>query len=183
MANDKMTICSHCGASIASGAKTCPSCGGKNKKPIYKRPWFIVLIIIIVICIVVGMGGSDEPTSTAPSDDSQKQEQQITYTEYNLNAMVDELENNALKAEKKYNDQYIKVTGQITNIDSDGNYISIEPIGNDFSIYDMQCTIQTEEQQNFITQLNKGDTVTVKGHVTEIGEIIGYAMDIDKIMK
>lgn len=31
MAKEKMTICKHCGAEIAAGAKTCPKCGGKNK--------------------------------------------------------------------------------------------------------------------------------------------------------
>lgn len=32
----KMVTCKHCGAEIAAGAKTCPQCGGKNKKPFYK---------------------------------------------------------------------------------------------------------------------------------------------------
>ena len=31
----KTTICKHCGAEIATSAKACPKCGGKNKKPIY----------------------------------------------------------------------------------------------------------------------------------------------------
>ena len=51
----KMVTCKHCGTEIAASAKVCPKCGGKNKKPIYKRPWFIALIVIIII----GAIGSD----------------------------------------------------------------------------------------------------------------------------
>lgn len=179
-----MTTCAHCGATIAAGAKTCPSCGGKNKKPVYKRPWFIVLMVIIVICAVMGMGGSEEPGSTSTTDnDTQKQEQKITYTEYDLGQMVKELESNAMKAEKKYNEQYIKVTGKISVIDSDGDYIAIEPVGSDFSIYGIQCYIQNEEQEAIITELNVGDSITIEGQITEIGEVMGYSMNIDKVMK
>ena len=33
----KLVTCKHCGEEIATGAKVCPKCGGKNKKPIYKQ--------------------------------------------------------------------------------------------------------------------------------------------------
>ena len=183
MAQEKMTTCAHCGASIAAKAKTCPNCGGKNKKPIYKRPWFIIIIVIIVICIVMGMGGSDDPASNSSTDNGQQQEQQITYTKYDAGQMVKDLENNAMKAEKKYNDQYIKVTGKLTTIDSDGSYIDIEPTGDNFSMYSITCYLQNEEQENVVTELSTGDTVTIKGQVTEVGEVLGYSMNIDKIIK
>lgn len=50
------------GAEIAKDAKTCPNCGAKNKKPLYKRVWFWILIAIVVIVVVViiiaSVGGS-----------------------------------------------------------------------------------------------------------------------------
>lgn len=45
----KMKKCKVCSKEIASNAKSCPECGAKNKKAIYKRPWFIVLAIIIIL--------------------------------------------------------------------------------------------------------------------------------------
>ncbi len=48
----KTTICKHCGAEIATSAKACPKCGGKNKKPIYKRVWFWILIAILMLWLV-----------------------------------------------------------------------------------------------------------------------------------
>lgn len=45
----KMKKCKVCSKEIASNAKSCPEYGAKNKKAIYKRPWFIVLAIIIIL--------------------------------------------------------------------------------------------------------------------------------------
>ena len=45
---NKIIKCSSCGHEIASNAKVCPQCGGKNKKPLYKNWWFWVIIVIVV---------------------------------------------------------------------------------------------------------------------------------------
>lgn len=47
----KIIVCKNCNAEIGRKVKICPSCGSKNKKPIYKRVWFILLVIIL------GIGG------------------------------------------------------------------------------------------------------------------------------
>jgi len=69
MAKNKMKTCKHCGAEIAASAKVCPHCGGKNKAPIYQRPWFIALIVILVIGIVGGGSGSKKNTDTHKVDE------------------------------------------------------------------------------------------------------------------
>ncbi len=50
--NNRMCNCRVCNAPIAKSAKRCPSCGAKNKKPFYKRAWFIILVVIVVIAAV-----------------------------------------------------------------------------------------------------------------------------------
>lgn len=66
MAKSKITTCKHCGAEIAASAKVCPQCGGKNKLPIYKRWWFIVIIVLIVLSAIGGSGsGSDSSASSS----------------------------------------------------------------------------------------------------------------------
>lgn len=45
----KMIKCATCGADIASNAKSCPNCGAKNKKPVYRRPIFIILLVIVIL--------------------------------------------------------------------------------------------------------------------------------------
>lgn len=60
----KMKQCKICSKEIAANAKTCPSCGGKNKKAVYKRPWFIVIVLFVIIGIAISGGNSEENESS-----------------------------------------------------------------------------------------------------------------------
>lgn len=55
----KMTQCKSCSKEIASTAKSCPGCGAKNKKPIYKRPWFVVIAFFVIVGAIRGLGNDD----------------------------------------------------------------------------------------------------------------------------
>lgn len=63
-ANPNMIYCKYCGKTISKTAKTCPHCGGRFKKPVYKRWWFIVIVIIVVLGILGNLGGNDKPSSS-----------------------------------------------------------------------------------------------------------------------
>jgi len=69
----KMKQCKTCSNQIASNAKSCPNCGAKNKKPIYKRAWFIILTVIIVGSIGANLGDSSETTTTVNSSNTTKE--------------------------------------------------------------------------------------------------------------
>lgn len=43
------------------------------------------------------------------------------------------------------------------------------------------CRIKTDEQLEKVKTLSKGDTITVKGKVTDVGELLGYSLNIDSI--
>ncbi len=75
MARNKMTTCRFCGAEIAASARTCPHCGGKNKKPVYMKWWFWVLIVLVVFSVIPRGGrktdkpdaGKTETVTAAPT--------------------------------------------------------------------------------------------------------------------
>ena len=71
----KMTQCKSCAKEIATSAKSCPGCGAKNKKPIYKRVWFWVIAIIIVIGAT---GGSDTDNSKEINSGNIESEQEVS---------------------------------------------------------------------------------------------------------
>lgn len=58
----KIIKCKTCDKEISSSAKVCPGCGAKNKKPIYKRFWFIVIVFFVLIGVISSIG-KDNSTS------------------------------------------------------------------------------------------------------------------------
>ena len=188
----KLVTCKHCGEEIAAGAKVCPKCGGKNKKPIYKRPWFIILIVLIVIGAIGSAGGNDNQSDTSKDtnnavvnekDSTQKETEEISYTAYNVSELTSDLDSNAMKATDKYKNQYVELTGRLNVIDSSGKYISITPTDDEFAIIGVQCYIKNDDQKNAVMDMSIGDTVIVKGKITDGGEGMGYSLDIDEITK
>ena len=69
----KMTQCKSCAKEIATSAKSCPGCGAKNKKPIYKRVWFWVIAIIIVIGATGGSGTDDSKEINSGNIESEQE--------------------------------------------------------------------------------------------------------------
>lgn len=62
----KLTKCKVCGATIASSAKVCPSCGAKNKKSIFKRWWFWLIVAVFVIGSFGTGSGNSKKSEAAP---------------------------------------------------------------------------------------------------------------------
>jgi len=83
MAN-KLMNCKTCGKEMASSAKTCPSCGAKNKKPIYKRAWFIILVIFIILIIIVPVNGGNGSTTSTTKAGAAELGKPITIGDYKV---------------------------------------------------------------------------------------------------
>ena len=197
---NEMKVCKHCHSEIPKKAKVCPQCrkkqGGFGKT---------ILIVLVVLFLLGSFGGSEEETkttsetvannsevvskvetveNTSPETEEVTQEPEvveIVYTPCKVDEMMDMLEENALKAEKTYQDQHLEITGRLSVIDSDGSYISLYPLNDEWAFTGVQCFIQDDEQLNQVLEMKIGDTVTLKGKVKSIGEVIGYTMDIDSI--
>ena len=183
MAKDKMTTCKHCGQEIAASAKVCPHCGGKNKPPIYKRWWFIAIIVIIVLAVIGGSGSSDSSgstssTATSKTAVSSSSEAAIEYTAYTVTELSEDLNSNALKASDKYKGQYVELTGRLSVIDSNGKYISIVDSTDEWAITGVQCYIKNDEQKQVVKDMSIGDEIIVKGKITDVGEVLGYFLDM-----
>ena len=193
----KMAVCGYCGAEIAANAKVCPQCGGKQKKPIYKRWWFVVLAVVLLLGIIGSVaGGSDAQNPSAgspgsvvnssaemqPKPTSESEPEEIVYTAYSVSELMQDLDQNALKASEKYKGQFVELTGALNVIDSSGKYISIRPEEDPFAIIGVTCYLQSEEQKSSVMELSVDDTVVVRGKIKKVGEVLGYSLDIDEIV-
>lgn len=184
MGKEKPTtkICKHCKTEIPYDAKICPNCRKKQKG----NGCLITVAAVIVIGIIGAAAGGESDDKDSSSKKVVAEAETTTaapieYAAYNVDDLVSDLKNNALNASEKYKDQYVEITGKLSNIDSSGKYISISSINDDYSFYNVQCFIKSDDQKSQVTGMAKGDTVTLKGKITEVGEVMGYSLNIDEI--
>ena len=180
MAKEKPTTktCKHCKTEIPYDAKVCPQC--RKKQGMGCLP--MILIAVAVIVVIAMLGGTGEDEKTSGGNETSSTSEKIEYKKYSADDLIKDIDKNAAKASKTYKDQYLEVTGELSNIDSDMSYISI--IGSDeFALVNIQCFVQTEEQEEQILEMSIGDKVTIKGKCTDVGELLGYTIDIDSISK
>ena len=186
-------LCKNCQKEIDKKAAVCIHCGCKVKKPVFKKWWFWVIIAIVVIIVASSSGNNEEMTNegtisnveVAVSEDAVTtpvQSEEIVYDVVDLQTMFDELDSNALKAKTNYKDKYIEITCRIVNFDSDGKYISVEPVNaSEWNFTTANCNIKNDEQRNFLIQKNVGDVISVRAKVKSIGEVLGYTFDIKEV--
>lgn len=178
-------ICKKCGKEIEDGAVACTNCGKiLKKKPLYKKWWFWVAVVLIIIIVSTAGGGEDASSNVDSSSQisTSSKSEEIVYEKIDLQTMLDELKSNALKAEKTYQKKYVEIEGNIANFDSDGDYISIEPVNADEWNFDtVMCKIKNDEQLNFLLEKNTGDTVRIQGQVISVGEVLGYTVNISQV--
>lgn len=196
--SSKVIECNVCGQEIAKNAKSCPHCGTKNEKPFYTKWWFIVLcalsILVTLDCKILGTAENLEDTSpkivpihTAEAEASNEaldteQELVIVYEAVTIDDMMNLLYSDEQAADTTYNDNYFAITGRVGTIDSNDTYITLLPIENERAFVGVTCYIQNEAQENAITKIMVGDTVTIYGVITYVGKTMGYALDIDSIV-
>ena len=158
----------------------------KNKKPFYKKWWFILLVILIVLGVI-----SNKKEGTTKTENNQTQssvtkeeaQKEVVYEKITAQKVLDDLKSNALKAAQTYKGKEYEITGILNVIDAQGNYVSINPVGDDFVLTGIQAYIKNDEQKQVVSELSKGDKITVKGKIKDVGEVLGYSVDIAEISK
>ena len=103
------------------------------------------------------------------------------FTKYTVNKLEQDLDTNPLNAKEAHNNELVEITGKLSNIDSSGKYITLERTDQTFNLRTISCHIKNDEQKEKIKNMTVGKTVTVRGKITSIGEVLGYSMDIYSI--
>ena len=186
MAKEKPTtkVCKHCATEIPYNAKVCPNCRKKQKKGCL-LPVLLTIVILVALLAIFGKLFGDSDLSASSTASSGKKAASATsipldyYTSVTVEEMVNDLSSNALKAQEKYKGQYLQITGRLSTIDSDGKYISLSPSG--FSLTSVMCYIKNDTQKAQVANMSSDDMVTLRGKCKDVGEIMGYSLDIDSI--
>lgn len=105
-------LCKNCGASLPEKADACPSCGFKDKKPLYKK-WWLWTIAALIVVIAISIGGSkpDPADSQPPSvstevekDAAPDETERVSPDEPSEAGSVPKEYKSALKKAKSYSD-------------------------------------------------------------------------------
>lgn len=200
-----MIICKHCGQPISDKSKTCPFCRGNVKIPFYDKTWFHILLVLIIFAGIDYVIRNPDPEPTVyhtpivesadassqsavdPVEEIEEQEtatksEEDKYSNENIGDMIALVDNYPMQAED-YEGQYIRVSGYLRNVDSDGKYFTIAEDDDSFVIAN---TIQwnmkkSSDVYEFIKNASIGTYITVEGKITDVGEIMYYLGKADNV--
>ena len=163
MENNNKKLCKYCKSEIPEGAKICPNCRKKQGKSGCLIGIIVVVVLFLLVAIFGSSGDDKEPVSSTVSSNSSSEssasgsqevaeeiEEPIVYTAYSVSELMSDLDSNPLKAAEKYKNQYVELTGRLSNIDSDGKYISLRPQEASFTFANVSCYIQNDDQKLII---------------------------------
>lgn len=198
-----MIICKHCGQPISDKSKICPFCGGNVKVPFYDKTWFHILLVLIIFAEIdyvirnpdpeptvyrtpivenaeASSQSSDDPIEEIDEQETAPKSEEDKYSNENISDMIALVDNYPMQAED-YEDQYIRVSGYVRNVDSDGKYFTIAEDDDSFVITN---TIQwkmkkTSDVYEFIKNTTIGTYITVEGKITDVGEVMYYLGEAD----
>ena len=149
-----------------------------------KKKMGLILGCVLFVILAVGSVPTDSGKTDSKTDATTSAEKkEVIYEKVTAKELIDALQDNALNAKEKYKDKYVEITGKLNVIDASGKYITVNPIGDDFALTGVQAYIKTDEQKQVVSGLSKGDKITVKGKIKDVGEVLGYSVDIDEISK
>ena len=124
----------------------------------------VAISVIILICCIVSGGEEIIDYSN------------ITYEQVELQTLFDDLDKNALAANKNYKNKYVEICGEISTIDASGDYISLQVPNAGLTLDSILCKIYNKELREFIMIHEEGDMITVQGQITNVGEALGYVL-------
>lgn len=143
----------------------------------------VIPLAIVVLFIVFGNNSTDETNKDNNTSTSEKSTTTVKeYTKVDVDELEDALSNNAAAAKDTYKGKYLEITGKLGTIDSDLKYIGLDSMTNEWDLTGIHCTIKNEETRNVVKTLTSGQTIIVKGKIKDVGEVLGYYLDIDEII-
>ena len=151
--NPAMKYCPVCGTQIAKSAKACPGCGAKNKKPIFKRGWFIFLVLILAVVAYFKINAAlKDFTLTIQTDGS--------YMDIKASELSELATTDAVAYDKLWG-KTVTFTAEVTGTEGRMHYSNISKTYEcslDFGNY---VTVGFNQAQS----VSVGDTVTIVGTI------------------
>lgn len=133
----------------------------------------ISAILLLLSILTVCMAGC----SLLALNDKDFDIHSVECIEMDLSELSNEYSQNQLRAKETYLDKYVITSGEVTNISSD--FIKISTSKYTSPSLRVHCEIKSTISRDILLSLNKGDTVLIKGKVTDMFGSFGLDVYID----
>ncbi len=162
----EMIKCKACGKEIAKGVKKCVHCGKDQRNFFMKHKILTAIVVIVILGAIATAGGKKDSTNTAATKTETKQEVKEEVLKVSAVDLAKAYEDNEVSADKSYKDKTAEINGKVSDIGVVGGqtYIVLSS-GKDMSVTDVQCFFEEQSEIDKVSNLKKGDTVTVQGKI------------------
>ena len=202
--NNVNKYCEFCGTKLEENANVCLSCGRQIKNTRSSKSkqslptWLIVIIVILAIGTILNINDEyEEPVNHVTNSETNNNRsnkasdntnylpnqvpENIEYIKVSKDDLDEALENNAALARETYINKYVEVTGKLGTIDSELKYLSLKSQTKEWDLKSIHCTIKNKDQKEIVKTLTRDQEITVKGKITDVGEVLGYYLNITEI--
>lgn len=188
-----MKYCTNCGNEISENSDVCTKCGkfvGKQSIKVdtkKKKKWVVPLIIGLCFVFLIGVfSGNDSDDNALDNEKGNnstiQNQEKIEYIKVSKDDLDEALEKNAAAAKDTYNNKYVEISGKLGTIDSDLKYISLMSATDSWDFNGIHCRIKNSEQREVVKTLATDQKLVIKGKITDVGEVLGYYLDIIEIV-
>lgn len=153
----------------------------KASRPWFKKKRYWVIGLIGLSAISSSLGGSSDSTSSSSTSKASESAEVVAEEpamKITAKRLIDDLESNALSAKTNYKDKRFEITGILSNIDASGKYFSLS--AGEFTLTSVQVFIDKKFVET-VSGFTKGQSVTVTGKITDVGELLGYQVEAESI--
>lgn len=191
-----LITCPDCGSQISDKADRCIHCGcplnipqKDNTRylleekteilPVVKKPKGNNnnrLLVAFVVVLLVLIGVATFFVIKKLSDKNDIVPTQVSFVNYQVSELENDLKQDASRAKEKYNEQFVAVTGILRGLDARGEYMKVS--SDETVLETVLCKITSESVRQNINSYHTGDTIIVKGQILEVDAVHGYTMDV-----
>lgn len=185
-----MKYCNNCGNEISEKSDVCTKCGKFVEKQTVKadtkkKKWVVPLIIVLCFIFFIGVfSGNDSENNMLDNENNStiQNQEKIEYIKVSKDDLDEALKKNAAAAKDTYINKYVEISGKLGTIDSDLKYISLMSATDSWDFIGIHCRIKNSKQREVVKTLSTDQNLVIKGKITDVGEVLGYYLDIIEIV-
>jgi hypothetical protein len=104
----------------------------------------------------------------------------IQYSRYSVWRLLQDVDDNAMRAKDEHNGEFVEITGSVENISSSGGSFDLFQPDDAWEFRCVTCYTQTDEQEQQVYNMTAGDIITVRGKITSVSDW-GYNLHVYSI--